>query len=86
MAIVEVDKDLIAAKNKADTTMAKAIKLGQKPSVDEKGIYASNISIDRQTEYNRETGKQNFVGYRNAKLISDPRRLKKIPNIITATC
>lgn len=70
VGIVEVDKDLIAAKNKADATMAKAIKLAKSQGVEEKGIYASNISIHRQTEYNRETGKQNFVGYRVTRSLS----------------
>ncbi|WP_278368953.1 SIMPL domain-containing protein, partial [Pseudoalteromonas lipolytica] len=70
VAIVEIDKDLIAAKNKADNTMAKAIKLAKSKGVEEKGIYASNISIQRETEYNRETGKQNFVGYRVTRNLS----------------
>ncbi|WP_062569093.1 SIMPL domain-containing protein [Pseudoalteromonas arabiensis] len=83
VGIVEVDKDLIAAKNKADTTMAKAIKLAKSQGVDEKGIYASNISIDRQTEYNRETGKQNFVGYRVTRSLSlTLEDLKKYPILL----
>ena len=70
VAIVEVDKDLMSAKQKADQTMAKAIKLAQQQGIDEKSIYGSQISINRENQYNRETGKQDFIGYRVSRTLS----------------
>jgi uncharacterized protein YggE len=70
VAIVEVDKDLMSAKQKADQTMAKAIKLAQQQGIDEKSIYGSQISINRESQYNRETGKQDFIGYRVSRTLS----------------
>ncbi|MBB1469359.1 MULTISPECIES: SIMPL domain-containing protein [Pseudoalteromonas] len=70
VAIVEVDKDLMSAKQKADQTMAKAIKLAKQQGIDEKSIYGSQISINRENQYNRETGKQDFIGYRVSRTLS----------------
>jgi len=64
VAIVEVDKNLMVAKQKADQTMAKAIKIAKQTGVDDKKINAAQIQINRDTQYNRETGKQDFNGYR----------------------
>lgn len=64
VAIVEIDKNLMAAKQKADQTMAKAIKIAKQSGVDEKSINAAQIQINRDTQYNRETNKQDFNGYR----------------------
>lgn len=70
VGIVEVDKDLMAAKNKADKTMAKAIKLAKQAGVFGKDINAGQISIHRETQYNRETNQQDFVGFRVSRGLS----------------
>ena len=64
VAIVEVDKNLMAAKQKADQTMAKAIKIAKQTGVDKKGINAAQIQINRDTQYNSKMGTQDFNGYR----------------------
>ncbi|MEH6396147.1 SIMPL domain-containing protein [Pseudoalteromonas sp.] len=70
VGIVEIDKDLMAAKQKADITMAKAIKLAKQASVLDTDINAGQISIHRENQYNRETNKQEFVGFRVSRSLS----------------
>ncbi|WP_404340129.1 SIMPL domain-containing protein [Pseudoalteromonas mariniglutinosa] len=70
VAIVEIEKDVMGAKQKADETMAKAIKLAKQAGIDEKGIHASQISINRDNHYNRDTGKQEFIGFRVSRTLS----------------
>lgn len=70
VGILEVDKNLMAAKEKADKTMAKAIKLSKQAGVLAKDINAGQISIHRETQYNRETNKQEFVGFRVSRSLS----------------
>ncbi|MCQ8876726.1 SIMPL domain-containing protein [Pseudoalteromonas shioyasakiensis] len=70
VGILEVDKDLMAAKQKADQTMAKAIKLAKQTGVLAKDINAGQLSIHRETQYNRETNKQEFVGFRVSRSLS----------------
>ena len=52
------------AKNKTDLTMAKAIKLVKEMGVLQGDINAGQISINRDNQYNRTTGNQDFKGFR----------------------
>ena len=70
VGIVEIDKDLLAAKNKADKTMAQAIQLAKKSGALDKDINAEQINIYRETQYNRQTNAQEFVGFRIARNIT----------------
>jgi hypothetical protein len=70
VGIVEIDKDLLAAKNKADKTMAQAIQLAKKSGALDKDINAGQINIYRETQYNRQTNAQEFVGFRIARNIT----------------
>ncbi|KPH64848.1 SIMPL domain-containing protein [Pseudoalteromonas porphyrae] len=70
VGIVEIHKDLMLAKQKADTIMAKAIKLAKQAGVLDKDINAGQISIHRENQYNRETNKQEFVGFRVSRSLS----------------
>ena len=70
VGIVEIDKDLLAAKNKADKTMAKAIKLAKNSGALDKDINAGQINIYRETKYNRQTNAQEFVGFRVSRNIT----------------
>ncbi|ASM49997.1 hypothetical protein PESP_a1958 [Pseudoalteromonas espejiana DSM 9414] len=70
VGIVEIDKDLIAAKNKADKTMAKAIKLVKELGIEDGNINAGHISINRESQYNRTSGNQDFKGFRVSRTLS----------------
>ncbi|WP_283710703.1 SIMPL domain-containing protein [Pseudoalteromonas prydzensis] len=83
VGIVEVEKDLMAAKQKADTTMAKAIKLAKQAGVLDKDINAGQISIHRESQYNRETNKQEFVGFRVSRSLSlTLKQIDKYPQLL----
>ncbi|MBB1378459.1 SIMPL domain-containing protein [Pseudoalteromonas sp. SR43-2] len=70
VGITEVDKDLIAAKNKTDLTIAKAIKLVKEIGVKEGDINAGQISINRDSQYNRTTGNQEFKGFKVSRTLT----------------
>ncbi|ASM54127.1 hypothetical protein PNIG_a2067 [Pseudoalteromonas nigrifaciens] len=70
VGITEIDKDLIAAKNKTDITMAKAIKLVTALGVSDADINAGQISINRESQYNRESGEQQFKGFRVSRSLT----------------
>ena len=70
VGITEVNKDLIAAKNKADITMAKAIKLVKTLGVKDTDINAGQINIHRDTQYNRQTGQQEFIGFKITRTLT----------------
>jgi uncharacterized protein YggE len=70
VGITEIDKDLIAAKKQTDTTMASAISLVKKLGVDDADINAGQISIYRDNQYNRETGKQEFTGFKVSRTLT----------------
>ena len=70
VGITEVDKDLIAAKNKTDLTIAKAIKLVKEIGVLENDINAGQISINRDSQYNRTTGNQEFNGFKVSRTLT----------------
>ncbi|MDQ9090703.1 SIMPL domain-containing protein [Pseudoalteromonas haloplanktis] len=83
VGIVEVNKDLMAAKQQADTTMAKAIKLAKQAGVLDKDINAGQISIHRENQYNRETNKQEFVGFRVSRSLSlTLKEIDKYPQLL----
>lgn len=83
VGIVEIDKDLMAAKQKADTTMAKAIKLAKQAGVLDTDINAGQISIHRENQYNRETNKQEFVGFRVSRSLSlTLKQIDKYPQLL----
>ncbi len=70
VGIVEINKDLIDAKNKADKTMAKAIKLVKELGIKDGNINAGHISINRESQYNRSSGEQEFKGFRVSRTLS----------------
>jgi uncharacterized protein YggE len=70
VAIIEIDKDIIAAKAKVDSTMAKAISLAKNHGVKPKDIQGGSITINRETRYNRELGSQEFAGFRVGRPLS----------------
>lgn len=70
VGITDVDKDLIAAKNKTDLAIAKAIKLVKKVGVKKGDINAGQISISRDSQYNRTTGSQDFKGFKVSRTLT----------------
>jgi hypothetical protein len=70
VGIVEIEKDLIAAKKKTDITMAKAISLVKDMGVKDTDINAGQISINRDSQYNRTTGNQDFKGFRVSRTLT----------------
>ena len=87
VGIVEIDKDLLAAKNKADKTMAQAIQLAKKSGALDKDINAGQINIYRETQYNRQTNAQEFVGFRIARNITIKlHSIDKYPTLLQSEC
>lgn len=83
VGIVEIDKDLIDAKNKADKTMAKAIKLVKELGIKDSNINAGHISINRESQYNRSSGEQEFKGFRVSRTLSVKlSQIEKYPQLL----
>jgi hypothetical protein len=83
VGIVEIDKDLIDAKNKADKTMAKAIKLVKELGIKDANINAGHISINRESQYNRTSGNQEFKGFRVSRTLSVKlSEIEKYPQLL----
>lgn len=83
VGIVEIDKDLIDAKNKADKTMAKAIKLVKELGIKAGNINAGHISINRESQYNRSSGEQEFKGFRVSRTLSVKlSQIEKYPQLL----
>ncbi|BED89147.1 hypothetical protein PspMM1_16150 [Pseudoalteromonas sp. MM1] len=83
VGIVEIDKDLIDAKNKADKTMAKAIKLVKELGIKDGNINAGHISINRESQYNRSSGEQEFKGFRVSRTLSVKlSQIEKYPQLL----
>tara|TARA_B110000211_G_scaffold37734_1_gene38030 strand:+ start:1742 stop:2482 length:741 start_codon:yes stop_codon:yes gene_type:complete len=83
VGITEIDKDLLAAKNKTDTAMAKAIKLVKEVGVKEGDINAGHISINRESQYNRTSGTQDFKGFRVSRTLTlKLSDIKKYPELL----
>jgi uncharacterized protein len=83
VGITDIDKDLIAAKHKTDITMAKAIKLVKAMGVADADINAGQISINRENQYNRESGEQQFKGFRVARsLVVKLHEINKYPELL----
>ncbi|MCF6433970.1 SIMPL domain-containing protein [Pseudoalteromonas sp. MMG022] len=64
VAISETNKQLVAAKNKVDSVMAKAIKLSERFGIKKDDIHADQLNVHRQTRYNRNTNEEEFEGFR----------------------
>lgn len=83
VGIVEIDKDLIDAKNKADKNMAKAIKLVKELGIKDGNINAGHISINRESQYNRSSGEQEFKGFRVSRTLSVKlSQIEKYPQLL----
>ena len=63
-SITTRDKDLIKAKKEADTLSAKVIKIAKDYRLDKKDISASELYIQRETQYDNITRKQVFIGHK----------------------
>jgi uncharacterized protein len=83
VGITEVGTDLIAAKNNTDKTMAKAIKIVKALGISDADINAGQISINRENQYNRESGQSEFKGFRVARsLMVKLAEIDKYPELL----
>ncbi|WP_441003380.1 SIMPL domain-containing protein [Pseudocolwellia agarivorans] len=63
-SIVTRSKDLVEAKKEADTLSAAVIKIAKDYKLDAKDISASELYIQRETQYDNITRKQVFIGHK----------------------
>lgn len=68
-SIVTRNKNLIKAKKEADTLSADVIKIAKQYRINKKDISASELYIQRETQYDNITRKQVFIGHKVTRSI-----------------
>ena len=70
MQVIEQDKDVLVAKNRADKKLSEIIAALKDQEIDAKYIQAGQLAIERITEYNRNTQKQEDKGFAASRAIT----------------